>query len=296
MFRFFSNLWHQIYNLVSFFYPDSLVAIKGQQQLLYLEHTANLGQTTLPVSKYYLPDNQIQILTWNIHHGLDWFMRPKLQEIAEYLQLMHYNIDVICLQEVDTTFVFIPGCGLVNQASYLASQLGYHCYYHNDLAILSKSPIIQELVPIYIPPGKNDNNRFATQIIGCDIRVNDRNIRVYNCHLPNDISGFGQWNSITNIHNGLLPRILDDTYNNIPVIITGDFNSIEIFAGIQKLKKITTIATTKHPSYPVIIPLMQLDYILTNGEWVDGLKILSSAADYNCHLSDHYPIEALISI
>jgi endonuclease/exonuclease/phosphatase family metal-dependent hydrolase len=296
MFRIFSNLWHQIYNLVSFFYPDSLVAIKGQQQLLSLPHTHCASQNIISAKNYYLSDNQIQVLTWNIHHGLDWLMRPRLLEIAEYLQVVHYNIDVICLQEVDTTFVFIPGYGLVNQASYLAAQLGYHCYYHNDLAILSKAPIIQELVPIYIPPEKNDSNKFATQVIGCVIRVNDRDIRVYNCHLPNDIFGYEQWKAITNTHNGLLTRILNDTYNNIPVIVTGDFNSIELFTGIQNLKKITTRATNKHPSYPVIVPLIQLDYILTNGEWVDGLKILSSTADYNCHLSDHYPIEALISI
>ena len=129
--------------------------------------------------------------------------------------------------------------------------------------------------PLEIKPSASDSNRFTSQIISCIIRVNDIDIRVYNCHLPNDISGFWQLHGITNTHNGLLSRILDDTYNRYPVIITGDLNSIELFAGIRTLKKITTNSTSQHPSYPVILPLMQLDYILTNGEWVGGLIIQS---------------------
>jgi len=261
-----------------------------------LEYVPFQQQEQVISNKYYRADGQIQVLTWNIHHGLDWMMREQLGEMGDYLALAHQQADIICLQEVDTTHVFIPGCGLVNQATYLATQLGYHCYYHNNLAILSKAPIIKELEPIEILPSTTDSNRFATQIIGCDIRINDTDIRVYNCHLPNDISGFWQWHGITNTHNGLLSRVLDDTYNGRQVIITGDFNSIELFAGLRTLKKLTTNTTSQHPSYPVLIPLMQLDYILTNGEWVNGLQILSSAADYNCNLSDHYPIEATITL
>jgi endonuclease/exonuclease/phosphatase family metal-dependent hydrolase len=262
-----------------------------------LDYNQFNADDNLPTAKkYYTSDGQLQILTWNIHHGLDWLMRPTLDDMAHYLLIAHSHADVICLQEVDTAHIFIPGVGLVNQAIYLTTQLGYYCYYHNNLAILSKAPIVQELEPLEIKPSAVDSNRFASQIISCIIRVNDTDIRVYNCHLPNDISGFLQWHGITNTHNGLLARILDDTYNRHPVIITGDFNSIELFAGIRTLKKITTNSTSQHPSYPVILPLMQLDYILTNGEWVDGLQIQSSAADYNCNLSDHYPIEAIITL
>lgn len=297
MFRFLSNLWYSIYNYVSVLYPDTWVNEKGHRQLMTLDYANFISNTSIPIAKkYYKPDGKIQILTWNIHHGLDWLMRPKLPEIAEYLQIVHNQADIICLQEVDTAHIFIQGVGLVNQALYLSTQLGYYCYYHNNLAILSKAPIVKELEPIQIRPIANDRNKFATQIISCVIRINDIDIRVYNCHLPNDISGFWQLYGITNTHNGLLSRILDDTYNQIPVIICGDFNSIELFAGIRTLKKLTTNGALHHPSYPVIIPLMQLDYILTNGEWVGGLNVLASAADYNCNLSDHYPIEALITL
>ena len=298
MFRFLSDLWHTIYSYVSVLYPDTWVNDKGRRQLLKLEYEQFQQQEPVISNKYYRPDGQLQILTWNIHHGLDWIMREQLGEMGDYLALAHHSADIICLQEVDTTHVFIPGCGLVNQATYLATQLGYQCYYHNNLAILSKAPIIKELEPLEIRPStpNSNGNRFATQIIGCVIRMNDIKICVYNCHLPNDISGFWQWHGITNTHNGLLSRVLDDTYNGRPVIITGDFNSIELFAGIRTLKKLTTNATQNHPSYPVLVPLMQLDYILTNGEWVNGLQILSSAADYKCNLSDHYPIEATITL
>ena len=295
MFRFLSNLWHTIYNYVSVLYPDTWVNNKGRQQLLSIEYSQKQNNPVIN-SRYYKSDGEIQILTWNIHHGLDWLMRPKLADIADYLQIAHYQADIICLQEVDTGLEFIHNIGFVSQATYIAAQLGYHCYCHNNLAILSKAQIIKELEPIEIRPTSHDSNKFATQIIGCVVRINDMDIRVYNCHLPNDISGFWQWHGITNSHNGLLARILDDTYNNYPVIITGDFNSIELFTGIRTLKKLTTRATTHHPSYPVLFPLMQLDYILTNGEWIDGLKIMASAADYNCHLSDHYPIEAQITL
>jgi endonuclease/exonuclease/phosphatase family metal-dependent hydrolase len=268
----------------------------GQQQLLtlaYPEPTADTNPITPKNNTYYTTSDGIQILTWNIHHGLDCIMRPRLLEIAKYLSVAHSHADIICLQEVNTSFMFIPGHGLINQATYLAAYLGYHCYYHNNLAILSKAPIIQEMEPIQT---KHHANKFTGNIIGCTININNQAIKIYNCHLPNDISGVSQLYGITNKHNGLLARVLDDTYNNLPVIITGDFNCNELFGAIQTLKKITTVASTSHASYPVIVPLIQLDYILTNGEWVGWLKIQSSAADYNCHLSDHYPIEALVSL
>lgn len=295
MIRFLSYLWYTIYKYVSIIYPDSWVNNKGRQQLLSLEYSQKKNSSVIN-SRYYKPDGEIQILTWNIHHGLDWLMRPKLADIADYLQIVNPQTDIICLQEVDTGFEFIQDAGLVNQATYLASQLGYHCYYHNNLAILSKAQIIKELEPIEIRQTSQDSNKFTTQIIGCIVRINDMDIRIYNCHLPNDISGFCQLYSITNPHNGLLSRILDDTYNNHPVIVAGDFNSIRLFTGLQTLQKLTTRSTEYHPSYPVLFPIMQLDYILTNGEWVNGLNIVSSAADYNCHLSDHYPIEAQITL
>jgi len=297
MFRFLSNLWHGVYNYLSILYPAKWLHEKGRQQLARLNYNQLTSKTHPPITKkYYKLDGYLQILTWNIHHGIDWLMRPRLFEMSEYLQITHNQIDVICLQEVDTSYIFIDGIGLINQATYLASQLGYYCYYHNNLAILSKAPIIKELEPIEIRSILGDSNKFVTQIIGCVIRINDIDIRIYNCHLPNDISGFGQWNGITNSHNGLLSRVLDDTYNGYPVILTGDFNSIELFAGIRTIKKITTNSTQHHPSYPVLVPFMQLDYILTNGEWINCLQILSSAADYNCNLSDHYPIEAIVSL
>lgn len=297
MFKILSNLWHNIYNYVSVLYPDTWVNEKGRKQLEKIDYKELITNNHIPLAKkYYKPDGYLKILTWNIHHGLDWLMRPKLTNMSKYLMLAHQEIDVICLQEVDTSFIFIDGIGLINQATYFAAQLGYYCYYHNNLAILSKAPIIQELDPIEIRPTSANSNKFATQIIGCVIRINDIDLRIYNCHLPNDISGFWQWHGITNSHNGLLSRVLDDTYNGYPVILTGDFNSIELFAGIRTLKNLTTNTTQHHPSYPVLLPFMQLDYILTNGEWVDGLQIIDSAADYNCNLSDHYPIEATITL
>jgi len=295
MFRFLSNLWHSIYNYLSIIYPDTWVNNKGRKQLLSLEYYPRQTEPSF-TGKYYNTDEQIQVLTWNIHHGLDWLMREKLAEMSKYLETAYQTVDIICLQEVDTSLEFISGIGMINQATYIARYLGYHCYYHNNLAILSKAPITKELEPIEIRPTTSNSNKFATQIIGCVIRINDQDVRVYNCHLPNDISGFWQWHGITNTHNGLLSRVLDDTYNRYPVIITGDFNSIDLFAGIRTLKKITTITTGHHSSYPVLLPLMQLDYILTNGEWIGGLQIKSSSADYNCHLSDHYPIKATVSL
>lgn len=305
MSRTLSNIWHSIYTFVSsWIYSTDRMYATGQQQLLTLDYpqpatiqyltqaipTANNQKK--PNSYYTTTATGIQILTWNIHHGLNWYMYPRLQKIAEYLNIAHEQADVICLQEVNTTFIFLPGHGLVNQATYLATYLGYHCYYNNNLAILSRAPITQELEPIQISGGPN---KFTSQIIGCTICINGQSIKIYNCHLPNDISGVSQLHGINNKYNGLFARVLDDTYNNRPVIITGDFNCNELFGAIQTLKKITTVASTRHPSYPIIMPLIQLDYILTNGEWVGGLKIKSSAADYKCHLSDHYPITALIS-
>lgn len=296
MSRILSSIWHNIYTFVStWIYPTVRMHSAGQRQLLGLAYPEPIT-TTNPITHknntYYITAGGIQILTWNIHHGLDCIMRPRLLEIAKYLSVAHAHADIICLQEVNTSFMFIPGHGLVNQATYLAAYLGYYCYYHNNLAILSKAPIIQELEPIQT---KQHASKFTGHIIGCTICINSQSIKIYNCHLPNDISGVSQLHGINNKYNGLFARVLDDTYNNRPVIITGDFNCNELFGAIQTLKKITTVASTRHPSYPIIVPLIQLDYILTNGEWVGGLKIKSSAADYKCHLSDHYPINALIS-
>ena len=129
MFRFLSNLWHSVYNYVSVLYPDTWVNEKGRRQLVSLDYNQFAMADNLPIAKkYYKSDGQIHILTWNIHHGLDWLMRPTIEDMAQYLQIAHAQADVICLQEVDTAYIFIPGVGLVNQAIYLTTQLGYYCY------------------------------------------------------------------------------------------------------------------------------------------------------------------------
>jgi endonuclease/exonuclease/phosphatase family metal-dependent hydrolase len=297
---------------------------KGQMQLLHLEctnsfsinqaestnnlNTANIGLFTRSDTttvhqpsvtgiithkqNYYLSCDKLKIITWNIHHGLDWLMRYTLTEIADYLN--EKNTDIICLQEVNTSFVYLPDHGLISQATFIATYIGYNCYYYNNLAILTRAPIIRELEPIQINPWQH-KSRFLGQIIGCVVNINGMEIKIYNCHLPNDISGFGQYHGIADT-NGLLSRILDDTYNKYPVIIAGDFNSIELFSSIRTLKKLTNNGTCNHPSYPILLPLMQLDYIFTNSDWINGFDIINSSANYNCNLSDHYPITATINL
>lgn len=251
----------------------------------------------------------IKIINWNIHEGFNSSYNHTFMDQCEYLATQ--SADIVCLQEVNNRWHIIPetdshGSDRVNQTVFLARYCKYPYYvqYHN-MAILSRYPIIHT----HHIKDRTWHIGYGSHAVVADILLDpsdemesSRTLSVYNCHLNNDLVGYEQWHFVK--YTSIIWELLTLSYNRLPLIICGDFNSASWFSALQKIRqtlcypKDHTIWTRNKSTYPVACPMLKLDRIYTNEHTHDypRIKFQSNYVDYLCRFSDHYPLISFYGI
>jgi len=208
--------------------------------------------------------NRLTLATWNIHKGIGTDRRYRLDRTIHVLRGL--DADVVCLQEVDEG---VSRSGGESQIHRLAAELGYP-YASLGLnvrvglggygsATLSRFPMWDvHNVDLTVPPKKRRSALVA--------RIE---------HGPP-----GGW-LIANVHLGLLhlerkrqvrwllEHLIEDTPDQRPVVIAGDWNewgSRLVQGALHEagfhLARLDTHAPKGQPTYPSRRPLFVLDRVL----------------------------------
>lgn len=260
---------------------------------------------------------EIKIITWNIHGGFNGTYKHTFMDQCEYLAT--HDADIICLQEVDNTWHTVPNnsfknndepnittCNMINQTVFLAQYCGYAYYVqYNNMAIISRFPIIHthHIMDNMWSMGYGSHAIVADILLDtADDEEYSRTISVYNCHLNNDLVGYEQWHFVQNTK--LIQELLTLSYNRLPLVICGDFNSISWYSGLKRIREVLCyppkheIWTRNRPTFPVSFPMLKLDRIYTNQNTVknSNIEFVSNYVDYMCKFSDHYPLVSFFAV
>lgn len=217
--------------------------------------------------------------------------------------------DIICLQEVRLS-------GEYDVATYLKQKFPeYNSAYYMFVTdkgtwgniTLSRYPIADK--------GKLDFEQSANQAVYCDIKVADRRIRVYNCHLQSyniSLSGLlkGKGKDRDAVKDAerrvkksilIRPTQVEQMARDIEecpndVVIAGDFNDNPMSYTYFRLKKgeqDTFVEAGKGlgATYSMLWPLIRIDYILIPERYG---AVSHHIPKSKC--SDHYPVVAEFNV
>jgi endonuclease/exonuclease/phosphatase family metal-dependent hydrolase len=241
-------------------------------------------------------DRELDVVTFNIHHGADGAEQLDLERIAR--EIAATGADVAALQEVDRHWS--ARSALVDQAGWLAKRLRMHVAYAANLdldplepgqprrqygtAILSDFPIHEwrnTLLPR--PLGGEQRGLLETVINLRGIRV-----RVANTHLQHnsDVERAAQTARIAELLAG----------SPEPVVLMGDLNAT------PEAPELVPLMTRYQDAWPLggdgpgftippELPTRRIDYVLTT----PGIGV-DSAAVVNTLASDHLPVVAELRV
>lgn len=161
-------------------------------------------------------EKTVKVVTLNLYHDKDEWPKRRVQIVEKLRQL---RPDVIALQEV------LQHETLANQAQWLAAQLDYQWYFASTdpvgkprrygNAILTRHPILRRGQKFLQPL---DDSRTAAFV---RIDLDGRPLNVYATHLH----WTDQGGAIRSQQVADLMRYIDQTSENIPSLVAGDFNS-----------------------------------------------------------------------
>lgn len=250
--------------------------------------------------------NSITVASYNIAQ-LNWVNRlsptQREEKQAELEAFLHNaKIDIISLQEVSKH-------NIQEMVNYLEDATYFH--HDNYTGIISKYPIIKN--------GSIKDEKQRTFAVWCDIQKDNFVFRVYSAYLQsNRITGDTDeliksvenkqprtWERVKQILGKykaaiqfraediiLLKSHVRDSPN--PVILAGDFNDVPhsyIYHQLsQGLFDTFHYARGMQSTYAGKIPLLRIDYILTDQQFEQG-SFNRKLVDF----SDHYPIISTIS-
>lgn len=156
------------------------------------------------------------ILNWNIE-GSKYYTSTKLSKITPHLEKS--GADIFCLQEAHELREKLP---------YLNKLQGLNCVFPENKEdrniILSKFPITAS-GELSFP---TSINALLEKVIWADIKINEKIIRIYNCHL--EVIGVGPKQRVDQLKFVLEAAKQHDG----PVIICGDMNTVIPLAGIGR--------------------------------------------------------------
>lgn len=224
----------------------------------------------------------LRVMSYNIHIGQNSKNEDKLQEIGAFIKTS--KADIIGLQEVDSV---CNRSGKIDQMKFLAEQTGmYYAYARHfafdggsyGLGILSKYPL-----------HAIKNNRISVTIAGkpetralliASLFHKGKEISFATVHMDyrNQKSRMKQSEEIVNTFSK----------NEIPVILTGDFNARPGTKELLVLEGFfADISHLSGPTYPAIKPLNRIDFIMLSKEHLRKVeKQETLAVEY----SDHRPV------
>jgi endonuclease/exonuclease/phosphatase family metal-dependent hydrolase len=275
--------------------------------------------------------HSISVFSWNVHL-FNFFENGGRPDPAMISKVRKLNADIFCAQEL--VFSLQPNSTFTLEK--LKDQLGFsYAVAANDrsfgvhtdirtsneryhpfcLAIFSKHPIIQwkkiQTIPEY-------NHTF----LWADIKINNDTLRVFNIHLQsmyfakNDyefIEHIDRQNvdQVSNHGKNILRKVKNANYLRAiqmkevkkeihksphPVILTGDFNDVPNSYAYQQVNRYLTDAFLAKGdgigrTFAKLAPTLRIDYI-----FADPSLPLNDFHIYDWNMSDHYGIEASISL
>ena len=243
---------------------------------------------------------KINLLTYNIQHGLDY-------QLIKYDQIRHINLDniakviidsnadIIGLNEVYNSSIKNPD--RVEQAKKLAryTNIKNHIFakalsvggaddYGN--ACLSKIDYLDyEIFSVPSPEIKREKTYYEDR---CILKVNFKldNDKILTCFITHFGIAKAEQESMYN-------RLKEETAKiNNPFVIMGDFNLEDDSPYIDDFKKIFNIAIKDPtPTFTSLNPYKRIDYIFTSKD----IKIIEAKV-LNFIASDHLPVFATIEV
>jgi len=242
---------------------------------------------------------KINLLTYNIQHGLDY-------QLIKYDHIRHINLDhiadvitntkadIIGLNEVYNSSIKNPD--RVEQVKKLARYTEIKNYVFakafsvggaDDFgnALLSKFDVLSyEIFPVESPKIRRENAYYEDRaLLKAKIGINGKTLTVFVTH-------FGLAKSEQEL---MYNKFIEEMEKcNTPFIFMGDFNQEQNSEYIQKLaEKMQMVIPEEVPTFPSINPYKRIDYIfLSNDIKLVEANVLSVVC------SDHLPIFATIEI
>jgi endonuclease/exonuclease/phosphatase family metal-dependent hydrolase len=249
------------------------------------------GIQTLPAIPVVEGAQSLRVMTFNIHYGEGKDGIQDLSRIAEVIR--ECDADIVGLQEVDN---LNPRSRFVNQAKWLADELGMYCAYGVNLsigpvqygnAVLSKFPIeFYENIPLPTS-GFEPRGCLWTQIDvgGCQIAF-----LVTHLGLSKDERA-RQINSIIE----MLEKI------TVPIILVGDWNNVpdsEEVSSVASVLKDVYAGTDSNCeeeaatfAFGTRKPNVRIDYMFVSSEIV-----VMEVKTIETQVSDHLPVIAEVDI
>ncbi len=268
--------------------------------------------------------NSLSVITYNVKL-FDFY--KKSSKIDNYNKTLDYiiksNADIVCLQE----FGYYNTRGFLNANDILTVFSKHYPYRHiaynknsnknstYGVATFSKFPITNK--------HDIDYESKYNHTIYSDIRIKNKTIRLFNCHLESnqltfddkkmmvklvDSTSKAKISETTEVINKKLgaaykkrafqARLIAEEINNSPyqVIVCGDFNDTPISYTYKKIRGRLKDAFVQNKSglgitYNELPFLYRIDYILTSKDFKTGNFKIGKVK-----YSDHYPISCNINI
>ena len=206
--------------------------------------------------------------------------RRVLDGITDFVQAE--NADVVGLIEVDTGSI---RSGMVNQADYIARELGHYTTYQSKYSINSLNqflPVVRKQANAFLAAPRVTGERFHyfdTGIKRLIIELELDEVCIFLVHL-----------SLKFRHRQYQLRFLHDLIKDArkPVIVAGDFNvfwgthEIYLFMQASGLRSANELNV---PSYPARAPRVELDFILVS----PGIEVRNFRVP-DVRFSDHRPV------
>lgn len=221
-------------------------------------------------------NEEVKIVTYNIHSGVDKDMFPTLFDIIEFLK--HSDADIICLQEVNES------AKVGFQVSSLKEELGMNAHFganvvnlnnNYGLVTYTKYKIISQN-HVYLSSENEQRGLLHTVV---DIR--GKKVNIINVHLStNKEENKIQQKELQNF----VKKLGDETY-----IIAGDFNSSEVSVVGNSIDVAKSL--DKSNTLTFSLGIERIDYIFVSPD----IKTI----DYKVlikKMSDHYPVIAKLKI
>jgi endonuclease/exonuclease/phosphatase family metal-dependent hydrolase len=230
----------------------------------------------------------LKVMSYNIHHGADAAEVNQLDNIARFIQSS--GADLVGLQEVDSV---CRRSGNVDQMKRLGELTGLHYVFVRHRAydggaygqgILSRYPVADV---------RNDRVTLLTGSNGStallSVRVSlpgEKEVTFASVHFALDsASRMVQANETVNYLQ----------VRGLPVILTGDLNTLPTNPDVQRLLEVYKETDTKNLlTFPVDPAVKKIDYILVSKE---HLKKVKAYRVFNgVKLSDHLPVMATVQM
>jgi len=230
-------------------------------------------------------NDQLRILTYNIHHGEGEDGNLDLPRIAGVI--LDARPDLVALQEVDNK---TGRSGGIDQAAELGRLTGMHVVFGKAMdfdgggygdAILSRYPIEKSRNHI-LPAGEGHEPRAAIDVV-VGAGPGGSRVRFIGTHLDHTGDATDRMNQVLEII-----RIYKD--DDIPMILAGDLNAEP---GSEPMKILCSewsdsFADDLQPTFPVENPRRRIDYVLYQpaAAWrVAGREVIDERI-----ASDHRPV------